>query len=58
MGEMGKSEPSKLGGGDKYRRKKEGKITVRTFEKVIRNQTINYLPEIHKKHISQCIKYI
>lgn len=56
---MGKREASKLGGGDKYkRRKKEGKITVRTFEKVVRNQTINYLPEIHKKHISQCIRYI
>lgn len=56
---MRKREASKLGGGDKYRRrKKEGKITVRTFEKVIRNQTINCLPKIYKKHISQCIRYI
>jgi hypothetical protein len=30
------------GSGVKYRRK-EGKITIRMFEKVIKNHTINYL---------------
>jgi hypothetical protein len=31
------------GKGDKYRRRQEGKIAVRVFERVLRNHTISYL---------------
>lgn len=35
----------KMGKGHKHRRKKEeDKISVRTFERIIRNHNINYVP--------------
>lgn len=41
--------------GNRYRRRKESKITLRMSDKVVWDHTINYIPKMSLIHINLCI---